>query len=257
MNQFGLVSWRLPGNLFNAIELCRENSIQSLQIDFGGNNRGDLLASYNLHILREAAINNNINITAIALNLYNDIGIITSTNECKLIFFEAIRLADRLKVSTLFIPSFRKSMIENDMDIINTANFLQWCCDVAGMDFIIASENVLTPEKSKFLCCMVNRNNFKLIFDPSNLHMAKVDSCDYFLKLFNHIHTDVHIKPLNGGEFSFQSFYYQKIVKTMVFSPNSSLKKFTFFSENDYRERKTSLIKEDLIWLQKNFMEFH
>ncbi|MDE1490303.1 hypothetical protein KKJ25_09560 [Xenorhabdus bovienii] len=253
MNQFGLVSWCLPGDLFNAIELCRENSTQSLQIDFGGNGRGALLASYDLQKLRNSAIDNNVNITAIALNLYNDIGITPSSIECKSIFFEATRLANELKISTLFIPSFRKSLIEKDIDIINTAFFLQWCCDAAGSDFTVASENILTPEKSKILYRIVNRSNFKIIFDPANLYIAKVSPCNYLSELFNHLHTDVHIKSTTKGTFYNLNIDFKKVIKSIINSPNLLLHNFIFFIENDYRERDYLSIKEDISWLKNNF----
>ncbi|WP_411754024.1 hypothetical protein [Serratia sp. (in: enterobacteria)] len=253
MKKIGLVSWRLPGDIYNALRLCKYHNAGLLQLDFGGNQRGPLLSSYDTERIKAEAEHRNVALNAIALNLYNDMGIMRSSFSCKQIFIEALALAEKLAVPTLFIPSFRLSSINNELDLLNTAGFLRWCCDVAGPDITVASENTLTPEKSKLLCLLVAKDNFKLIFDPANLYQKKVSAVEYFIEIMDSLYKGMHIKHPTGNDFSKLEQDYLLIIDQIASLPKGILSRFDFYSENDYRTVDDSHIESDLNWLSKTF----
>ncbi|AUG99047.1 hypothetical protein CWC46_03970 [Prodigiosinella confusarubida] len=252
MNDIGLVSWRLPGDLLNALTLCNKLSTDVLEIDFGGPGRGLELDSLDLFKIREYAEVSNVTVSSLAINTYNDIGIKSSSYECKTLFFRALDVAEQLGIHSLFIPSFRKSLIENEIDIINTAGFLQWCCDAAGPQFVIASENTLIVDDSKLLLSLVNRKNFSLLFDPANLFLMGIDPYVYFVELFPALYNDIHIKSPTGVSFSELDndflYYIHKLFRT----PHILRKRFYYFSENDYRQAGNVAIQNDISWLKEH-----
>ncbi|WP_434526847.1 hypothetical protein [Photorhabdus asymbiotica] len=257
MYRYGLVSWRLPGDLFHAIELCWQCSVQSLQIDYGGPNRGPSLDTIDISIIRKSAESKKVKITALALNLFNDIGI-SSTNPfdinlCKSIFTNALFLAKKLECDTIFIPSFGKSIIISNIDIKHSANFLQWCCDQVHPDFIIASENILSVEHSRKLSNLVNRSNFKLLLDPANLFNASITSSYYFHELTDLICNQIHIKsPTNIALNKLHSDFFSDL-NQLIMTPGFLSTEFIYFSENDYRFSDTSFIMSDINWIKKYF----
>lgn len=249
----GLVSWRLSGDIFNALAICKRHNAGALQLDFGGNHRGPLLSSYDPERIKAEALQNEVRLSAIALNLYNDLGINISSFFCKQIFINAKKLAENLSISTIFIPSFRLSSINSEIDLINTAAFLRWCCGIAGPDITVASENTLTVDESKTLCLLVNVINFKLIFDPANLHQNKIDAAVYFINLLANIHPDIHIKSTVDSDLSNLESDFSFAINNIALTPTNILTRFNFISENDYRTKSDSYIMSDLEWIKITF----
>ena len=252
MNRLGLVSWRLPGDIFNTIYICKKYDINFLQLDYGGHARGPFINSYCAKDMKLIALQNNVKFSAIALNVFNDIGVNINPSYCKKIFIDALSLTEKLEVSTIFIPAFRQSSINNELDLINTAGFFRWCCDVADSNITVASENILTPDKCKMLCLLVGRHNFKVIYDPANLFCNSVDPFEYLVEMMPNIHSDIHIKSPNGNSLLSLEKNFISLIDYISLMPESIISNINFFLENDYRINMKGDIESDISWIKKH-----
>ncbi|WP_426979801.1 sugar phosphate isomerase/epimerase family protein [Pseudarthrobacter sp. O4] len=258
----GLTSWRLPGTTFDAPSLAAQAGIKRLQIDVGGGTRGPVLHSGE-HItrLQDHADSAGVQITAVAVNRLNDLGINTvdSSAVARAVDFARISLntAHSLGVQTILIPSFRQSSINTDDDLRRTADFLRIICDEAVSARIeVATENVLTAPQLVKLLQMVGRSNLRVQGDVGNLALHGVDLSTYCEAARKSLLGEWHLKdhpkpPLENCQLGAGMAEVAGAMSTLLRLNYAR----SFVIETDHRHATLSEIREDITWVQNTLTQ--
>ncbi len=260
---FALTDWRLPTSGVEAIRLCAENQINAIQIDFGGPGRSPCLDnSKRQELILEACDRYGVQITALAGNQLNDIGLGTEINrhDRKIVedlIISILDVASRFSVPLVFLPSFRQGHITDQASLKRTANILRWACQEAQQrNIVLANENDLSGILARQLMAEVNMENFCLIFDCFNLVKAGHSAIEILTQMDGCFATQVHIKDgLIGKEGYMPLGQGDGQLKTIL----SALMKTTwaklYVLESDYRDYKSLLLQNDLQWINQFFLE--
>jgi len=252
----GLADWRLPVSGRDAIYLAAEVGVEGIQLDLGGPGRSPWLDNpQTLKAISEALTETQVHLLAVSANVLNDIGLCaepasSASREVRNIISRAIDTADTLGAGLVFFPSFRRSEITNQTELVRTAEVLHWACSQAlQRGLLLATENVLNPDNLLKLIRMVNSANFRVVLDTGNPLKVGQSPLGVVKVAANLIAPQIHIKVMD--ENSPLTCSDQIILDVINSLNNKESFVSTLVLENDYRDGVISRLKSDICWLKK------
>ncbi|QMU71665.1 sugar phosphate isomerase/epimerase [Streptacidiphilus sp. P02-A3a] len=201
-----LAGWRLPGDHFGAVELARAIGVEGLQLDLGGPGRGPWLdAAGTVDRIRDDGARHGVALLAVAGNTLNDIGLHAprGSRDAARVRHVLIRVLDAavaLGAPLAFVPSFRRSAINDPRELRRTAVVLAWAArEAQARGLLLASENALDPERARTLAAEVAVPAFRLLLDTYNPRAAGVDVLALIEATHEWIAPQIHLKDGTGG----------------------------------------------------------
>ncbi|GGU32489.1 sugar phosphate isomerase/epimerase family protein [Streptomyces violascens] len=202
----GLVDWRLPGDHFDAVELVHDMGVEGLQLDLGGPGRGPWLdAPGTVDRLRDDCFRRGVRPLAVAGNTLNDIGLLVPPGgqeavNVRRVLLRVLETAQALGAPLAFVPSFRRSEINDVHDLRRTAAVLSWAArEAAARGLLLANENALAAPDSRALVEAVAEPNFRLLLDTYNPRAYGVDVATLIEATHEWIAPQVHLKDGRDG----------------------------------------------------------
>ncbi|WP_225824262.1 sugar phosphate isomerase/epimerase family protein [Streptomyces naphthomycinicus] len=202
----GLAGWRLPGDHFGAVELARGAGTEGLQLDLGGPGRGPWLdAAGTVDRLREDSARHGVRLLGVAGNTLNDIGLHAPQGSqdalrVRRVLIRVLDTALALGTPLAFVPSFRRSAIEDTGDLRRTAAVLAWAArEAEARGLLLANENGLRPQHARALAEEVAAPSFRLLLDTYNPRAAGVDVLALIETTHEWIAPQVHLKDGTNG----------------------------------------------------------
>ncbi|MFJ9845339.1 sugar phosphate isomerase/epimerase family protein [Kitasatospora sp. NPDC101155] len=202
----GLAGWRLPGDHFAAVELAHRVGTEGLQLDLGGPGRGPWLdAAGTVERLREDCARHGVRLLAVAGNTLNDIGLHAPKDgrdglRARRVLVRVLDTALALGAPLAFVPSFRRSAVRDRQDLERTTAVLAWAArEAEDRGLLLASENVLDPERARLLAEEVASPAFRLLLDTYNPYTVGVDVLAVIEATHQWIAPQVHLKDGTGG----------------------------------------------------------
>ncbi|MFI0975914.1 sugar phosphate isomerase/epimerase family protein [Streptomyces sp. NPDC021093] len=246
--QLALADWRLPVAGAAAVELAARVGADAVQLDLGGPGRADWLdAPGSLAALRERSGATGVELTAVSGNLLNDIGLTAPEDSAQgqLVRTTLLRLLDTahaLGVPLVFVPSFRRSAINNAYDLRRTATVLGRAAqEAADRNLLLASENTLSATDSRDLVEAVGSPSFRLLLDTYNPRAAGVDVVELIRVNAPWICDQVHLKDgLRGaGGSVLLGEGDGRLAETLAALADEQVPVRTLVVETDHREGRT------------------
>lgn len=205
--KFGACEWALPGNGVGSIRLAREIGLSGLQLGFVSYERGFMLSQqWFRDLYREEAAKYGIELPSLAVCEFDVYGLRNppATEKGKIareIIELAVEAAADMRMKMVMAPSFVDGLIETDDDLEHTAHALAYACDLAAPHgMVIASENLLTVERSEQLFRKVGKRNLRGFYDSqnykSNLGWEQVPMLE---KLYDTLYPELHVKDGTGS----------------------------------------------------------
>ncbi|MBN3932891.1 sugar phosphate isomerase/epimerase [Streptomyces verrucosisporus] len=202
----GLAAWRLPGDHFDAVGLTRRTGTEGLQLDLGGPGRGPWLdAAGTVDRLREDCARHGVKPLAVAANTLNDIGLHAPEGSqgalrTRRVLMRVLDTALALGAPLAFVPSFRRSAVNDLQDLRRTAAVLAWATrEAEARGLLLASENALEPRLARALVGEVSEPSFRLLLDTYNPRAAGLDVLELIEATHAWIAPQVHLKDgVNG-----------------------------------------------------------
>lgn len=256
---FALADWRLPVYGAKAVRFCAENDINALQIDFGGPGRAPCLNNIKRQdAILDACTKYNIQITALAANQFNEIGLGSlfdkkQLNGVRQLIITILDIAVRFSAPLVFFPSFYQGLIRNQETRIRTAHLLTWICQEAkARQLIIGNENDLSIEWAKQLASEVAAPNFYFIFDSYNPLKAGHCVIEQLEYMNGYFVSQVHIKDGWKGQNGYIALgsgdgNVARTLFTLMQLPWVE----RYVLENDYRHCSVQKIHDDLRWMRQ------
>jgi sugar phosphate isomerase/epimerase len=204
----------------------------------------------------------------IAINIIGKIGILDSfgiygQSQLAIILRDAVRAATILDIPFLYVPSFGKSEIKNDEDLLFTANLLKGICLFANEHNItVASENTLNFKDTAKLINLVNESNFKILIDMYNPLLWGNDVCKILSYNQTYIADQIHVKDGINGVMGNERLGegdtpLNEILREIV----SKGREYIYIFENDYHNDASSFVKQDIFafqnYLNLSLNQFH
>jgi sugar phosphate isomerase/epimerase len=205
--KFGACEWALPGNGVGSLRLARDIGLSGLQLGFVSYARGFMLSQqWFRDLYREEAAKYGIELPSLAVCEFDAYGLSNppATEKGKIareIIELAVEAAADMRMSMVMAPSFVDGLIVTDDDLEHTASALAYACDLAAPHgIVIASENLLTVERSELLLRKVGRSNLRGFYDSqnykSNLGWEQVPMLE---KLYDILYPELHVKDGTGS----------------------------------------------------------
>ncbi|MYM59299.1 hypothetical protein GTG28_08685 [Vibrio sp. OCN044] len=244
----GIVEWCLAESGPRAIEAAKAHGLSCIQLNF---TRDYEIGNYRRKIL-SASDSTGVSISAIAINILNEYKLL-DISSCDFdqphkLFSLALNSAIELKVKHIFIPSFYTGKISTKEDIIQISLFYKWACSLAlKHNIMVSTENNLPVDKAMYLYNLVNKVNFRFIFDPYNYVVENIDPHDIYGRLGYIFHDQVHIKSGNvnkGGTRPLNNVFFN--LKNVVLNVSRDS---IFYLENKYHVIGYDYIQDDIDWL--------
>jgi sugar phosphate isomerase/epimerase len=202
----GLADWRLPGNHFDAVALARRAGAEGLQLDLGGPGRGPFLdAPGTVDRLREDCAAHGLRLLGVAGNTINDIGLTAPAGSrdalrARQALVRVLDAAHDLGAPLAFVPSFRRSAIDDADDLRRTAKVLAWAVwEAQARGLVLASENALDPAAARELVERVAAPSFRLVLDTYNPRVYGVDVLALIEVTHPWLAGQVHLKDGTDG----------------------------------------------------------
>ncbi|THV42241.1 sugar phosphate isomerase/epimerase family protein [Glycomyces buryatensis] len=252
----GLVSWRSPAVGTAFLDLASRTGVAGVQLDFGGPGRAPWLDQpRHLELLRRRSVETGIALLAVAGNALNDIGLAAPVRsaaaaEVERLVVRMLDAAAALGCPLVFLPSFRRSAIEDSEALHRTAQVLSWAAaEASARRLLLANENTLGPGRALELVERVAAPNFRLVLDNYNLASAGVDPAGIIADLAPYLADQVHLKdgpagvntaPLGSGDGHLES--------TMDALARERLDVRFLLLENDYRDGDDARLSADIAW---------
>lgn len=243
---------------------ARRLGIDLLQVDYGGEGRPhDLLKSTRLcRRLENTAGDENVFISAVAINALNDIGILDNSDSTRRnresLVRNAIEAAHQLGAQSLLIPAFRRSAIKNMGDVNTTGQFLRevasWAEDAS---LYICHENTLHPCSLKILLEIVANDSVNILFDTGNLEQERVNWREYINQAGSRVYQDIHIKDFRShpaGAVPLGEGYAPLTLMIQTLITRKRLR--ALFIETDHRESTLREINEDARFAQRLLVKY-
>ena len=256
----GLADWRLPVSGRDAIYLAAEIGVEGIQLDLGGPGRAPWLDnSQTLKAIRQAFTETRVQPLAVSANVLNDIGLCAkadtfASQKVRNIITRAIDTAEVLGAGLVFFPSFRRSEITNQAELVRTAEVLNWACSQAQLrGLLLATENVLDPDNLLKLIRMVNSAHFRVVLDTGNPLKAGQSPLGVVKVAARLIAPQIHIKAM--AECAPLTCSDQIILDVINSLNNEGCHVNALVLENDYRDGVISRIKSDVSWLRSNALK--
>lgn len=252
----GLADWRLSVSGRDAICLAADLGVKGIQLDLGGPGRAPWLDNpQRLKAISHALDETQVHLLAVSANVLNDIGLCAesgsaASRDVRNIISRAIDTAEKLGAGLVFFPSFRRSEITNQTELVRTAEVLTWACYQAQQrGLLVATENVLNPDNLLKLIRMVNSAIFRVVLDTGNPLKAGQSPLGVIKVAANVIAPQIHIKSVD--ESALLKCSDQIILDVINALDNEGSDVSTLVLENDYRDGDISRLKNDLTWLRK------
>ncbi|MXP49069.1 TIM barrel protein [Pantoea sp. Eser] len=252
----GLADWRLPVSGRDAIRLAAEVGVEGIQLDLGGPGRSPWLDNpQTLKAISEALTETQVHLLAVSANVLNDTGLCaepgsSASREVRNIISRAIA-ADTLGAGLVFFPSFRRSEITNQTELVRTAEVLHWACSQAQQrGLLLATEKVLNPDNLLKFIRMVNSASFRVVLYTGNPLKVGQSPLGVVKVAANLIAPQIHIKVMD--ENAPLTCSDQIILNVINALNNKGSCVSTLVLENDYRDGVISRLKSDTCWLKKH-----
>ncbi|MEX2983592.1 sugar phosphate isomerase/epimerase family protein [Streptomyces sp. C36] len=255
----GLTDWRLPVTGPDALALARDLGADGVQLDLGGPGRAPLLdAPGTLDAVREAAAATGVRVLGLAANTLNDIGLTAPAGGADAVRVRAVltRLLDAASAvgaPLVFVPSFRRSAIEDGAALRRTAEVLApAAAEAAARGLLLANENVLDGARAAELVERVGSPAFRLLLDTHNPRAAGVDVPELLAAAGRHFADQIHLKdsaepaaataPMGGDGL---------IRRTLAALVRHRVPVRALVLENDYRDGDRARLAADLAWARR------
>ncbi|MEV7344518.1 TIM barrel protein [Streptomyces sp. NPDC093544] len=202
----GLAGWRLPGDHFGAVELAHRVGAEGLQLDLGGPGRGAWLdAAGTVDRLRDDRARFGLKLLAVSGNTLNDIGLKAPAGSqdalhAQHILIRVLDTAAALEAPLAFVPSFRRSAINDMQDLRRTADVLGWAArEAEARGLLLANENALEPVRARALAEEVAAPSFRLLLDTYNPRVAGLDVLALIKATDEWLASQIHLKDGTNG----------------------------------------------------------
>ncbi|MFF7368435.1 sugar phosphate isomerase/epimerase family protein [Streptomyces tricolor] len=202
----GLAGWRLPGDHCAAVGLAHRMGAEGIQLDLGGPGRGPWLdAAGTVDRIRDDCARYGVTPLAVAGNTLNDIGLHAPEGSqealrTRRILVRVLDAALALGAPLAFVPSFRRSAIDDLRDLRRTAAVLAWAArEAEARGLLLANENALDPRRARTLVEEVAAPSFRLLLDTYNPRAAGVDVLALVEAAHEWLAPQVHLKDGTDG----------------------------------------------------------
>jgi hypothetical protein len=179
---------------------------EGLQLDLGGPGRGPWLdAPGTVDRIREDCARHQVKLLAVAGNTLNDIGLNAPVGSqealrTRRVLIRVLDTALALGAPLAFVPSFRRSAINDGGDLRRTAAVLAWAArEAESRGLILANENGLDPHRARTLADEVAAPSFRLLLDTYNPRTAGVDVLALIEATHEWIAPQIHLKDGTDG----------------------------------------------------------
>ncbi|GMX61109.1 hypothetical protein Elgi_74550 [Paenibacillus elgii] len=208
--KIGICQWSVPMNGPYSCKLVSELGIEGIQLEMGDPHRGYPLSKEVVYqAYMELGEQYGVAFTSIVNVATTEFSITRpqSPEKYEVVMTsirKSIETAAAMNIPLIMIPSFGKSEIRNEDDLIQTVEVLTSACDYAQeKNIYVATENLLPVEGIFHLFEQVNRSNLKLYFDTQNHFLRKgYDIPEMIRKLASLFCNEVHIKDGKDGHLS-------------------------------------------------------
>src|ERR1700730_12193632 len=170
----GIAAWRCRSAGPGSLHLAARHGFEAVQIDLGGPVRGlDLKDSGVISAYADARDSTGIDISAIAANVINDIGLPSQEpNDVRAIdrwFDTAVAAAAILGARAIIVPRFgRRRIRDQESFAATTVALRRLVARVAGTALVLASETDLGADHQMQLFDEVESSRLRIIFDTYN-----------------------------------------------------------------------------------------
>jgi sugar phosphate isomerase/epimerase len=208
------------------------------------------ISSAALQTYRECSQKFAINLSALAINLTNEVNIFSgnknSLRKLKTVLQQAVSAAKFLDIGVIIIPSFHSNLITNLAEIRATVKILNFACRISYKEgIVIASESSLGSENIGLMLSLMQHDNFRILLDPYNCCVYNVDPIAIIDNHYPSLLDQVHLK--DGDLISCESLPLG-CGKAPIRAVLSSLEKRNFkgmyFLENKYRSFPERICKD-------------
>jgi sugar phosphate isomerase/epimerase len=258
MINIGVAQWCLDYQGVNAVFRAASLRLSAIQIDVGGDEGAPFLDSAVVQsAYLQAVKETGVEISAIGANALNDYGMTSpvtskSSNECWNLIQLAIDGAKNMGVKLVFLPSFAKGEIRDEIGLLRTAELLDRACSVAAKyHILIATENTLGIEGNLKLLKYVDQPNLKILLDTLNPALWGHQVPELVRGLREYLCSQIHAKDgvgggmgntlLNTGEANFS-----ETIEALLASDFQGL----LILENEYKQQTENRIKRDIETVQ-------
>lgn len=261
----GLAEWRLPTSGIEAIRLASALGASGLQVDLGGPGRGVWLDTPGrIRKLRAESESTGVRLLAVAGNHLNDVGLTAAQGSAGAAQVTGVieRLLDsacELAAPLAFVPSFRRSAIENVAALNRTAEVLRWAATQAqARGLILANENVVPPHWARILLDDVGSTAFQLLLDTYNPVTVGMDPVRLVQEVEDGFADQIHLKSgaPGSGDRSLYGTGNDHSEATLTAMRQQQLPIHALVLENDYRDGDLGRLRTDLAWARQRAMTF-
>ncbi|MFD6533717.1 sugar phosphate isomerase/epimerase family protein [Streptomyces sp. NPDC060184] len=252
----GVVDWRLPVRGVEAVDLAFRHRVDGIQFDLGGPGRGPRLdAPGRLARVRTAARSAGVVPLGVTANLLNDIGVTAApgTLEAARVRTVLARLVDaggELGAPLVFVPSFRRSAIRDEADLLRTAEVLGPAAERArAAGLLLASENVLPAHLALRLADAVGQEGFRLLLDTYNPVAEGLDVPELVARTAPLLDGRIHLKDGLAGSTTATPLLGDgdgNLVATVDAVARHLPRVTALVLENDHRDGDSARLRADL-----------
>lgn len=198
----GICEWSLPTPM-RGPTVCRvvkDFGMEAVELDLGLVEENFPLANpYVIDAYKEARSQYGVTYTGIAVNLTDFYPMTAPLSDpgrelVEYAIKKAIDTASELDIPLIHVPSFFKSHVSTDEDMMNTADCFRRSCDYAAdKNVLVCTENYMDTSMQLQLLELVDKSNFKVYFDTQNYQVNGLYTPDLIKPIFEYI-AEVHVK---------------------------------------------------------------
>lgn len=239
----GIVDWRMPERGPAAVELAGRLGADGVQLDLGGPGRGEWLdGPGRIGRVREASRASGVAVLGVAVNVMNDIGLMSGDVAVRSTLLRALGAARELGAPLVFVPSFRRSAIDGPVALQRSAEVLRWAAaEAAERGLLLASENVLDTAQARELTEAVGSDSFRLLLDTYNPVAAGVDPVRLVSAVPELLADQIHVKDGPGGD----------PARVLAAAARAGAEIRALVLENDHRDGDTARIRAGLARMRR------
>jgi len=209
VNKIGICEWSLPVDGPCACMLAEALGIDGIQLDVGPAERGFPMARAVVQdAYLDAAASTGVVFPSMATRVTDYFSMFASVDreESEVVrkgIHMAVDACSALEIPVLMIPTFVKSEIRTDSQLVEAVETFKWACDRAGPRGItVAAENTLSVDQTLRFFEQIGRPNLKLYFDTQNYHLNKGYDTPAMLDALMPYVCEIHVKDGQEGQLS-------------------------------------------------------
>jgi sugar phosphate isomerase/epimerase len=203
--KFGVCDQALPGAGIFAPRIAHEMGFDGMSIEMGTNFHGypvwqKKIQEYYLDEQQKYGIEYaNIAMSDLDFNPIHSKSGTPTYDHVRKMLKNAVDTAAAMKISTIMVCCFEKSLIRTDDELERAAKMMQYACDLAGEKGVtIGWETQLNNEKSRHLLSLVGRKNIGIFYDSQNyLFDGMLDQPTILEELYDILIPMIHVKDGN------------------------------------------------------------